>query len=265
MVFAFPPPPFESCYNNSMDDLLKSSTSNIDQKSYIRILIADDHPLIRQSLKLILKSQADFKLVGEACDGEEAVNLALKLQPDVVLIDITMPKLNGLEATQRIKAQCPGIKILVLTVHNDNEHIVGLLEAGAAGYLTKDVFAEEVLPAIRAVMAGENVLSPTVLHQILKVFTQNINVPLYLNIEDKLSLRETEILKLAARGLSNKKIAQKLNLSLQTIKGHSMGIFSKLRVSSRTEAVVVGLRAGILTLKDLEETDGQELSVQTLD
>jgi two-component system, NarL family, response regulator LiaR len=235
-----------------MTDISTESISETDQKSVIKILIADDHPLIRQALRLKLQSQSDFKIIAEASNGEEAVKLALKLLPDVIILDISMPKINGLEVTRQIKAKSPSIKVLVLTVHSDNEHIVGLLEAGAAGYLTKDVFAEEVIPAIRAVMAGEGVLSSPILQQIIKNLPQNVNRPIYLNTEEKLSPREIEILKLAARGLSNKDIAHTLNLSLQTVKGHSVSIFSKLKVASRTEAVMVGLRAGIVTLKDLE-------------
>lgn len=231
-----------------------NSMSNLEQKDTIRMLIADDHPLVRQALTTLLQNQRGIQLVGEARDGEEAIELALRLEPDVIIMDITMPKINGLEATRQIKAQNSNIKILVLTVHSDSEHILGILEAGAAGYLTKSVFGEEVINAIRAVVAGESVLSAPVLQQILKISIQSPTKPvsLNLNLGEMLNVREIEILKLAARGMSNKEIAQELNLSLQTIKGYLVNIFPKLGVGSRTEAVITALRAGIITPRDLE-------------
>jgi DNA-binding NarL/FixJ family response regulator len=219
----------------------------------IRVLIADDHPLVRQAIRSELESQGDIKLVGEASDGEEAVALASRLLPDLVIMDISMPKLNGIEATRAIKAKLPGVKVLVLTVHSDTEHILGILEAGAAGYLTKSVFGEEVVTAIRAVMSGENVLSSPLLHQILANAYQSGAKPLELKGGESLNPREIEILRLLARGMSNRDIASHLNLSLQTIKGYSVTIFSKLQVGSRTEAVIKGLRSRIIPLGDLEQ------------
>jgi NarL family two-component system response regulator LiaR len=233
-------------------NITSEGLANAEPKTIINVILADDHPLVRQALQALFSSQSDFKILAEASDGEQAVRLAKELNPDVVIMDITMPKINGLEATRQIKQDCPHIKILVLTVHNDTEHILGILEAGAAGYLTKSVFGEEVVSAVRTIMAGESVLSTHVLQQILKNNTQFTSKPLIMNASEKLGMRELEILKLAAKGHSNKDIAQKLNLSLQTIKGYSVSIFSKLGVSSRTEAVVIGLRAGFLSLKDLE-------------
>lgn len=240
------------CYNAVVQNMNTEITLNSDPEDITTILIADDHPLVRQALRGLLESQTDFKVVGEASDGEEAVNLAIGLVPDVVIMDITMPKMNGLIATRKIKTQCPDTRVLVLTVHSDNEHIMGILEAGAAGYLTKSVFGKEVLSAIRSVMAGDSVLSNPVLHQILKTVFQQPVKPADSSIGEILTTRELEILKLAARGLSNKDIAQELNLSLQTVKGYSVSIFSKLRVGSRTEAVILGLRSGLLALKDLD-------------
>ena len=130
--------------------------------------MADDHPLLRQALRNVLDQQADFEVVAEVGDGDEVVKVATELVPNVVIMDISMPKLNGLEATRQIKVKRPGVAILVLTVHGEAEHVLGLLEAGAAGYLTKSVFGEEVVQAIRAVVAGETVLSPASLHQILR-------------------------------------------------------------------------------------------------
>jgi DNA-binding NarL/FixJ family response regulator len=216
-----------------------------------RVMIADDHPLVRQALRQLLENQSDIQFVGEASDGEEAIELASQLLPDIVIMDITMPKINGIEATLKIKAAHPMIKILALTIHSDSEFILGILESGAAGYLTKSVFGEEVIVAIRAIMAGESVISSPLLATILQNSFQYPKKPLPSNLFEKLSSRELEILKMFARGKSNKDIAGELNLSLQTIKGYSVSIFSKLQVGSRTEAVIAGLRAEILTLKDL--------------
>ena len=170
----------------------------------------------------------------------------------MVIMDITMPKLNGLEATRQIKAKCPGIAILVLTVHSDSDHILGILETGAAGYLTKTVFGEEVIHAVRGVASGEAVLSTPILQQVLKNALRLRSKPLNLDAGEKLTSRDLGILKLAARGMSNKDIALKLDLSPRTVKVYLANIFSKLRVGSRTEAVITGLRAGFLTLDDLE-------------
>ena len=232
---------------------VKSESSSKHYKSNkIRIVLADDHPLLRQALKDVLEKQPDFEVIAEAGDGEEAVGLATKLNPDVVIMDISMPKLNGLEATEQIKANCPAIAVLVLTVHSDNEHILSILKAGAGGYLTKSVYGDEVIYAVRALVCGETVLSPAVSQQIFKYAFQHIIKPRSLDVGDKLSSRELEVLSLAAKGTSNKDIALKLGLSLRTVKGYLANLFMKLNVASRTEAVIVGLRKGILTLDDLE-------------
>ena len=235
-----------------MTEMPSEFDSDRGQHDKITIMLADDHPLLRQALADILNKQADFEIIAEASDGEEAVKLATELAPDVVIMDISMPKLNGLEATRQIKARCPNVAILVLTVHSDSEHILGILEAGAAGYLTKSVFGKEVINAVRGVASGETVLSAPILQQILKHALQLMPKPFDLSTGEKLSSRELGILKLAARGMSNKDIALKLDLSPRTVKAYLAEIFSKLRVGSRTEAVITGLRAGFLALDDIE-------------
>jgi len=215
-------------------------------------MLVDDHPLLRQALRNVLEKEHDFEVIAEASDGEEAVKLATKLIPDVVIMDISMPNLNGLEATRQIKASCPTIAILILTVHDDNEHIFSILQAGAGGYLTKSVYGDEVINAVHALVYGETVLSPLVSQQILKYAFQHIRKPLSLDAGDKVTAREMEILRLAAMGISNKDIALRLGLSLRTVKGYLAELFLKLNVASRTEAVIVGLRKGIFTLDDLE-------------
>ena len=226
--------------------------SNQDKPNKTKIMLADDHPLLRQALRNVLEKEHDFEVIAEASDGEEAVKLATKLIPDVVIMDISMPKLNGLEATRQIKANCPTIAVLVLTVHSDNEHILSILQAGAGGYLTKSVYGDEVISAVHALVYGETVLSPLVSQQILKYAFQHIRKPLSLDAGDKVTAREMEILRLAAMGISNKDIALRLGLSLRTVKGYLAELFLKLNVASRTEAVIVGLQKGILTLDDLE-------------
>lgn len=216
-------------------------------------MLADDHPLLRQALRSTLEKQPNFEIVAEASDGEETVKLATEVIPEVIIMDISMPKLNGIEATRQIKAKCPQIAILALTVHNDNEHVLGILEAGADAYLIKTVSGSEVMHAVCALVAGETVLSPSISRQIFKYAFQHIRKPLTLNSGSKLTARELEILRLVAKGVSNKDIALRLGLSLNSIKTYLATIFLKLHVGSRTEAVVVSLRASILTQDDLNE------------
>ena len=226
--------------------------SNRDKVNKIRILIADDHPLLRQALRNVLEKQPDFEVIAEASDGEEVVKLATQLIPEVVIMDISMPNLNGLEATRQIKANCPTTVVLVLTVHSDNEHILSILQAGAGGYLTKSVYGNEVINSVRALACGETVLAPSVSRQILKYAFQHYTKPVSLDTGDKLTSRELEILRLLTKGISNKDIALRLDLSLRTVKGYLADLFLKLNVASRTEAVIVCLRKGILTPEDLE-------------
>lgn len=218
----------------------------------INIIVADDHPLFRQSIRNVLEKQSDFQVVAEANDGKEAVKLTDELQPDVVLMDITMPKLDGLEATRRIKTSHPNIAVLVLTIHSDDQHIVSILEAGAAGYLTKSVFGEEVIQAVRGVVTGEMVLSQPIGQRLLKQAARHPTKPVPLQAGEKLSPRELEIIKLAAQGMSNKNIAAELGLTVRTVKGHLANIFSKMNVGSRTEAVIAGFRAGFLSVDDMQ-------------
>ncbi len=218
----------------------------------IRIVITDDHPLLRQALRNVLEKQNDFDVIAEAGDGEEAIKLTTELLPDVVIMDVSMPKLNGIEATRRIKSECPSIAILALSVHSDNEHIARILQAGAAGYLTKSVYGEEVINAIRALASGETVLAPSISQQIFKYAFQNMGIPTILDSCNTLTAREIETLSLVAKGLSNKEIALRLNLSMRTVKSYMADLFLKLNVASRTEAVMAGLKKGLIALTDLE-------------
>ena len=231
-----------------MNELMSEFAGGQDKTT---IVLVDDHPLIRQALRTILEKQADFKIVAEASNGEEAIEIVTKTVPNVVIMDIGMPRLNGLEATRQIKALSPDTAILVLTVYDDSEHIFNILEAGAAGYLTKTAFEKEISPAVRAVATGDAILSPEIMRQMIRHSARHFEKPVPINAVEKISSRELELLRMAALGLNNKDIAGKLGLSLATIKGYLAEIFSKLNVGSRTEAVVVALRSGIITIDDL--------------
>lgn len=218
----------------------------------IRVLIADDHPLFRSGVRdRLAEVNHGIEVVGEADDGRQAVELVESLNPHVVLMDIAMPFLNGIEATRRIKDRRPDISILILTVYDDEQYVFALLEAGAAGYLLKTVEAVELAQAIRHVHDGESVLSPPVARKVLGRFAPHPVPPVHTKASDLLSEREREILRLAAKGIGNKDIALELTLSVRTVQNHLSRIFDKLGVASRTEAVVYGLRHGWLRLEDL--------------
>jgi DNA-binding NarL/FixJ family response regulator len=217
----------------------------------IRILIADDHAFVREGTRRILEQEPDLEVVAEAGDGEETVKLACDLKPDVALVDVAMPRIDGIEATRRIKALCPAVAVLVLSAYDDDQFIFGLLEAGAAGYLLKSVRGQEIVDAIRAVHAGESVLHPSVARKVLNRFAGVSGKPRERKSLDLLTEREMDVLKLVTKGLSNKDIAEGLCLSVRTVQGHLANIFNKLRVSSRTEAVVHALKEGWVTLDDV--------------
>jgi NarL family two-component system response regulator LiaR len=216
----------------------------------IRILLADDHVVVREGTRELLEREEDLEVVAEAGDGEEAVRLATNQCPDVVLMDIAMPKLDGIEATKRIKAINPAIAVLVLTAYDDDQYVFALLEAGAAGYLLKDVQTNELIRAIHAVYAGESVLHPTIARKVVNRFAQPTGRPREESAVEQLTERELEVLKLAAKGMTNRQIADELTLSIHTVQAHLSNIFGKLGIGSRTEAVLYGLRKGWLTLED---------------
>jgi DNA-binding NarL/FixJ family response regulator len=218
--------------------------------SKIKVIIADDHALFREGTRGLIDQEKDMEVVGEASDGEEAVKLVGELQPHVVLMDIAMPKVNGIEATGRIKSGQPATAVLILTAYDNDQYIVALLEAGAAGYLLKNVGGKELINAIRAVHAGEAVLHPAIAQ---KVFSRFGNEPAAGDAArpEEVSEREMEILRLAAKGLSNQDIADKLFVSRRTVQAHLANIFRKMDVGSRTEAVLKAMRRGWLGLNDL--------------
>jgi len=217
----------------------------------IRILIADDHAVVREGTRQIFEKEPDLDVVAEAADGEEAVRLTGISKPDVAIIDIAMPKVDGVEATRQIKKLYPDIAVLALTAYDDDQFVFGLLEAGAAGYLLKSVRGRELVDAVRRIYAGESVLHPTIARKVLNRFVPSPDKLAGQKPSEVLSDREMEVLKLAAKGLSNQDIANDLCLSLRTVQAHLGHIFNKLRVSSRTEAVVHALKEGWVTLEDI--------------
>jgi len=217
----------------------------------IKILIADDHAVVREGTRKILEEEQDLEVIAEAVDGVEAVRLATELKPDVAIMDISMPNLDGIEATRQIKALCPGITVLILTVYDDDQFIFSLLEAGAAGYLLKDIRGRDLVNAVRAVHGGESVLHPSIASKVLNRFVRTPDDSQKRVTFEALSKREKDILRLATRGLSNQEIADQLCISIRTVQGHLTHIFNKLQVGSRTEAVVRGLKEGWITLDDV--------------
>lgn len=219
--------------------------------STIRIMLAEDHAVVREGTRNLLEQEPDFEVVGEAATGVEAVEVAGREHPDVAIVDIGMPEMNGIEATRQIKARWPDINVLVLTAYDDDEYVFAFVEAGAAGYLLKDVPAEEVIRAVRAVHAGESVLHPAVMKKLMARFAgqpgSGSSGPTEVEL---LSEREREVLTLAARGLTNALIGDELSLSPRTVQTHMRNIFNKLRVSSRTEAVVSAVRRGLIDIAD---------------
>jgi NarL family two-component system response regulator LiaR len=217
----------------------------------IKILIADDHAVVRDGTRRILEQEADLQVVAEAANGEEAVRLAGSSKPDVAIIDIAMPKVDGIEATKQIKTLYPSIAVLILTAYDDDQFVFSLLEAGAAGYLMKSVRGNELTDAVRQVYAGESVLHPAIARKVLNRFVPVPGKPAGQKSSEVLSEREMEVLRLATGGLSNQEIADNLCLSLRTVQAHLGHIFNKLQVSSRTEAVVHALKEGWVSLEDI--------------
>lgn len=219
----------------------------------IRVLIADDHQVVREGLTSVLRSKGDIEVVGVAEDGREAVEKARQLCPDVVLMDISMPGMDGVEATRRIKKENPQIGVVVLTMYAEEEFIFDLVRAGAAGYLLKDADSAQIAKAIRAISRGESMIHPAIASKILTGF-KNLSgagpcgagrAGYVHDISD----RELAVLKLVAEGKTNKEIACKLELSEKTVKNHVSNIFSKLSATTRTEAVIRAVKAGLIEIK----------------
>lgn len=229
-----------------------------NSKGKIRILIADDHPLLREAMRNAFEQHDDLEVVGEAGNGVEAVELSSRLKPDIVIMDIVMPNLSGIEATKHIRKESPSTAVLILTAYDDDRYVIGLLEAGAAGYLLKSARGQVLVDAVRTVHAGESVLHPAIIAKVLKYSVRMQGGGSGHKTPERLSERELEVLKLAARGMSNREIARDLCLTVRTVKAHLSHIFDKMDVASRTEAIVKGVREGWLTLEDIasEHSEG---------
>ena len=217
----------------------------------IRVLLAEDHVVVRQGTRQLLERESDFDIVGEAGDGEEAVRLASQLKPDVIIMDVAMPKLSGIEATKQIKAVLPSTSVLVLTGYDYDEYIFSMLEAGAAGYLLKNVSGDELIGAVRAVYSGEPMMHPAVLRKMMTRLKTPAPAPAQVDTLSPLSERELEVLKVAAKGMSNRDIAGELFISERTVQAHMRSIFNKLGVGSRSEAILHGLKRGWFSIEEL--------------
>ena len=224
----------------------------------IKVLLADDHAVLREGMRNLLEGEKDLTVAGEASDGEEAVRLASQLKPDVVLMDIVMPKLSGIEATKRIKQVSPATAVLILTAYSDIRYILGLLEAGACGYLLKSAHSTEITGAIRAVRSGESVLDTEVTRKLLERVIGSARRTSDRESRGILSHREVEILRLAAKGMSNKDIADMLFLKLRTVKAHLTNIFNKMGCGCRVDAIIKGLTEGYITLDDVSPHEERE-------
>lgn len=215
-----------------------------------KILIADDQVLFSSGLRKLLEEEGNIEVVGEATDGEEAVRLATSLKPDIIIMDVVMPKLSGIEAAKQIKDTVPNSNILMLSAYNYDSYILAALRAKVAGFLYKGISIDELVLAIKAIKAGKHVLDETAAFNILSslVSITNSNAPTSLK---HLHEREIEVLKQAARGMTNKEIAENLELSERTIQAHFANIFRKLNVNSRTEAIFHAIKEGWLSLEDV--------------
>jgi two-component system NarL family response regulator len=217
----------------------------------IRVLLVDDHALFRRGLLLVLESEDGIEVVGEAEDGEEAVRKAEELAPDVVLMDVRMPRVSGIEATQRLAESLPTTRIIVLTVSDEEDDLYEAIKAGATGYLLKEISIEEVADAVRAVMQGQTLISPSMASKLIaefanlsKVASQRSSVP-----APRLTDRELDVLRLVAQGLTNREVAEQLYIAENTVKNHVRNILEKLHLHSRMEAVLYAVREKLFELE----------------
>ena len=213
--------------------------------SKLRILLADDHALIREGLKALINAQADMEVVGEAGDGLAAYKAAKELQPDLIVMDVSMPEMNGAKATERLKQELPDTKVLALTVHEDNGYLRQLMKAGASGYVLKRAAAEDLIHAIRAIAGGGVYIDPAMMSKVMGSSTRKRSLNDALN-NNTLSERETEVLRLIALGYSNKEIAAQLEISIKTVETYKSRLMEKLDLHSRVDIVRYALQQGLM-------------------
>jgi two-component system NarL family response regulator len=221
-----------------------------DEPEQLRVLVVDDHALFRRGLQMVLEQEPDLQLVGEASDGAEAVQKAQELMPDVILMDVRMPKRSGIEATTQIKDLLPHVKILMLTISDEEADLYEAIKAGASGYLLKEIPIEEVADAIRSVWAGQSRISPSMASKLLNEFaSMSKGTPDKAQVPaPRLTDREMEVLKLVAKGMNNRDIAKELYISENTVKNHIRNILEKLHLHSRMEAVVYAVREKMIEI-----------------
>jgi NarL family two-component system response regulator LiaR len=210
----------------------------------MKVIICDDQAIVRDGLEMLLKLEPDIQVVGVAEDGAEAVEMAAKEKPDLVLMDLKMPIMNGVEATRQIRTRYPDIKVLVLTTYDDDEWVFDAIQAGASGYLLKDTPRDEVIKAIRGTVTGKTYVDPSIAGKVLRQASSHQTQPASL-ITSQLTEREIEVLRLIAKGLNNKDISDRLFLSEGTIRNHVSAILAKLGVSDRTQAAVIAIQHGL--------------------
>ena len=216
----------------------------------ITILVADDHTLMREGTRQLLQHEPDLRVIGEAENGEQAVALAGQLLPDVVLLDMRLPVLNGIEATKRIVEANPSVRVLIVSAYDDEDYVMASLQAGACGYLLKTVPAQELIDAIHSVHRGSTVLQSSISRKLGQRLTSGGTRAAHLT---SLTVRELEVLRLIARGMPNKQIAAELGISLRTVEGHLNNIFGKLGVASRTEAILHGVQQHLISFEDSDQ------------
>ena len=212
--------------------------------SEIRVLIVDDHAILREGIHALLALQDDIEIVGEAADGREAVDKARQLEPDVILMDVAMPLMDGLEATRRIRKENPKAKILILTQYDNKEYVLSSIKSGASGCVPKRAVASELVSAIRAVHQGDSFLYPSVTKFLVEDYLQRVEEDPY----DRLTAREREVLKLVAEGRTNREIAGLLSVSVKTVLGHRTNLMEKLGIHNRTELIKYAIRKGLITV-----------------
>lgn len=214
----------------------------------VKVLITDDHTLVREGLRKILSTEEAIEVVGEAEDGQQAIEQAMKIKPDIILMDITMPKVNGIEATRIIKNEYPEIGIIALTIHDQEEYLFELIKAGASGYVLKDISSDLLVQTILGVARGESFIPPSMTTKIFAEFSRLSSRHAQDNLPQGLTRREVDVLRLVAHGESNRNIAQKLYISEKTVKNHLTNIFQKLGVIDRTQAALLAVKNKIVDL-----------------
>jgi DNA-binding NarL/FixJ family response regulator len=216
--------------------------------SKIRVLLADDHLILKEGIRALIEKEEDIEVVGEASEGEEAVARTKELLPDVVLMDITMPRMNGLEAAGRIRTEMPSVKVLILTMHEDEQYLAGMLKAGAAGYVVKTAASADLISAIRAVHEGDVYLYPSIARMLVADYLRRVGADTGVIRQEGLTSREVEILGHIAEDKKNKDIADLLGISVRTVQAHRTNLMDKLGAHDRTELVKYAIRKGIVDL-----------------